>query len=160
MSKLVRDLMNSDVVTISPEMTMPDIHRLFSKHRFGAVPVLDRDSRLKGIVSRSDVVRKFSLEQSLAELANSDFDATLGIKDDDVALESIAAAVGRRLSQVKAADIMIRDVVTIAPDAPLSEAADRMLEHRIHRLPVLENGRVIGILSAFDFMRLFASNLA
>lgn len=158
MSKRVRDVMKTDLITISPDMTMQDIQRVFVKSKFGAVPVLDREHRLKGIVSRSDVVRKFSLEQSLAELADSDFDLTLGVEDRDDTLGSIGAAVGRRLSTVKASEIMITDVVTIGPDAALSEAARCMIERRIHRLPVLEGQRLVGIVSAFDFMALYAAD--
>ncbi len=158
MEKRVSEVMNTEVVTVLPDMTMPDLQRLFAQKRFGAVPVMDRERNLMGIVSRSDVVRKFSLEQTMAELVNGDFDAALGVEDNDDALSSISAAVGIRLSKVKASDIMISDVVTIAPDATLSEAADFMVERRIHRLPVLEKGRLVGIISAFDFMRLYAAN--
>lgn len=157
MTKLVRDVMKKDVVTVSPDMSMPDLQRIFVEKKFGAVPVLDRERRLKGIVSRSDVVRKFSLEQSIAELADSDFDATLGVEDRDATLGSIGAAAGRRLANVKARDIMIHDVLTIGPDEPLAEAAKQMLEKRIHRLPVLEDGKLVGIVSAFDFMALYAA---
>jgi CBS domain-containing protein len=155
--KLVRDLMKTDVTTVHPDISLPDLQRLFLKAGFGAVPVLDRANHLLGIVSRSDVVRKFSLEQSLAELADSDFDAILGVQDDDDALDSIGAAVGRRLSKLHAEDIMISEVETIGPDDPLSEAAARMVKRHIHRLPVLEQGRLVGIVSAFDFMALYAS---
>lgn len=157
MAKLVRDLMKTDVLTVSPDVNMPDLQRIFVKSRFGAVPVLDRQHRLVGIVSRSDVVRKFSLEQSLAELADADFDSILGVEDDDDAVESIGAAVGRRLAKVHARDIMIKEVETIGPDESLSEAAARMVKRRIHRLPVLEDGILVGIVSAFDFMALYAS---
>jgi CBS domain-containing protein len=157
MAKLVRDAMKTNVTTVTPEITMPDLQRLFLKSKFGALPVLDRAGHLVGIVSRSDVVRKFSLEQSLAELADSDFDSILGVEDDDDALESIGAAVGRRLSHVHANDIMIHDVETIGPDETLAQAASRMVQRRIHRLPVLEGGRLVGIVSAFDFMDLYAA---
>lgn len=148
--------MKTDVTSVSPDMTMPDLQRVFVKTGFGAVPVLDRDRRLMGLVSRSDVMRKFSLEQSLAELADSDFDAILGIEDNDNALESIGAAVGRRLSKVKASDIMITKVVTIGPDDDLADAARQMVERRFHRLPVLDGAKLVGIVSAFDFMKLYA----
>lgn len=158
MSKLVRDVMQTDVTTVSPDTTFPELRRIFVKTGFGAVPVLDRDHRMKGIVSRSDVVRKASIEQSLAELADGDFDSILGVEDNDNALESIGAAVGRRLANVTAQDIMITKVLTIAPDEPLVEAARQMVERNIHRLPVLDGGRLVGIVSAFDFMTLYAED--
>jgi CBS domain-containing protein len=155
-TRRVRDIMKTEVTSVSPDTTMPELQRVFVKTGYGAVPVLDRDRRLVGIVSRSDVVRKASLEQSLAELADSDFDAILGVEDNDDALQSIGAAVGRRLANVRASDIMITKVVTIDPDEGAADAARQMVERRIHRLPVLDGGRLVGIVSAFDFMTVYA----
>ncbi len=158
MTRRVRDIMKEDVTNVSPESSMAELQRIFAQTGYGAVPVLGRGGVLLGIVSRSDVMRKLSVEQSLAELADSDFDATLGVEDDDDALGSIGAAVGRRLATVRAGDIMKKEVLTIGPDESLPEAAGRMVERRIHRLPVVDDGRLIGIISAFDFMRLYASD--
>ncbi len=153
----VRDLMHGEVLTVSPETPLPDLQRRFASARVGALPVVETSGRIVGLVSRFDVMRRFSLEQSLAELADSDFDQTLGIKDNDDSISAIAAAVGRRLAGMCAREVMIRDVVVIAPDASLAEAARIMTERKFHRLPVVEAGRLVGILSAFDFMRLHAS---
>ena len=154
MSKIVRDVMQSQVHTVSRETALPELERRFAATKVGALPVVGTSKQLEGIVSRSDVMRRHSLERSLAELADGDFGQTLGVKDDD-ALEMIGSAVGRRLAMIRAADIMIADVVTIDADESLAEAARRMIERRIHRLPVVENGQLIGIVSAFDFMRVY-----
>lgn len=152
----VREMMKADVFTVSPDTAMPDLQRRFTETRVGALPVVDAQRRLVGIVSRMDVMRRYSYEQSLAELADSDFDQTLGIEDDDDTVGQIGAAVGQRLQSLRARDIMIGDVLTIGPDESTEEAARRMVEKRIHRLPVVEEGRLVGIVSAFDFMRLHA----
>ena len=152
----VREVMKTEVFTVGPDSSMPDLQRQFASTRVGALPVIDRDRRLQGIVSRMDVMRRLSLEQSLAELADSDFDQTLGVEDDDDSVKLIGAAVGERMQSLHAHDIMIEEVVTIGPDEPLREAARRMVEKRIHRLPVVEGGKLVGIISAFDFMRLYA----
>lgn len=156
----VRDIMQARVITVPPDTNLPELHRRFTAAKVGALPVLDRQHRMQGIVSRTDVMRRFSLEQSMAELADSDFDQTLGVEDRDDSIAVISEEVGRRLSKLHASDIMIRDVITIGPDEPLAEAARRMVDRRIHRLPVVEDDRLIGILSAFDFMRLYASTNA
>lgn len=158
--RIVREVMKSEVFTVSPETPMPDLQRRFASTKVGALPVVDGDLRLCGIVSRMDVMRRLSLEQSLAELADSDFDQTLGVEDDDDTVKQIGAAVGERLQRLHARDIMIEDVVTVAADASLREAALCMIERRIHRLPVVEDGKLIGIVSAFDFMRLYAEDEA
>jgi len=159
MPKRVRDVMKAEVVKISPEATAPEIQREFLRARVGALPVVASDGRLQGIVSRSDIVRQQSVEQSLAELASSGIDADLSAPAGRLSLDSIGEAVGRRLARLRARDLMIRDVVTVSPDDSLAEAAHRMLDRRIHRLPVVEEGRLVGILSAFDFVTLYAERV-
>jgi len=156
--KTVRELMQGEVFTVSPDTNMPDLQRRFASTRVGALPVVEADRKIVGIVSRFDVMRRFSIEQSLAELADSEFDQTLGIEDRDDSITVIGAAVGRRLSQVHASDIMIKEVASIGPEATPGQAARQMTKSKIHRLPVVEDGHLIGIVSAFDFMRLYAEN--
>lgn len=161
MPKQVRDIMSKDIVTVKPSTTMTDLQNRFANARFGALPVVDRDDKLRGIVSRTDVVRKFSLEQSLAELAEFGFETVSDEADDATeanALDAISSAVGRRLSKMFASDVMISDVITIAPDADTHEAARLMVANRIHRLPVVEDGKLVGIVSAFDFMSHYVSS--
>jgi CBS domain-containing protein len=159
-SKTVRDLMKTDVVTAELTTSMSDLQRMFMTARVGALPIVDRDDKMCGIVSRSDVVRKFAVEQSLAEMLEKGFDPVEG-KDDDAhdleALDAIGSAVGRRLAKMTVKDIMIADVVTIHPDVSLEDAATRMIEKRIHRLPVVEDECLVGMISAFDFMSLYSS---
>ncbi len=155
--RIVRELMQADVVTVSPETNLADLERQFASTQIGAMPVVDRNRNIVGLVSRFDLMRRLSVEQTLAELADSEFDQTLGVRDEDNSISAIGAAVGQRLSQLHARDIMVADVTTIGPDATLTEAARIMTERRFHRLPVVENGKLIGIVSAFDFMRLYAS---
>ena len=150
--------MKREVVKISPNTTLPEIQREFLRGRIGALPVVGANGTLEGIVSRSDVVRQYSLEQSLAELSASGFDAELGSAETPVSLDSIGEAVGRRLSGLHARDLMVHDVETTSPDESLGEAARRMLKRRIHRLPVVEDGRLVGIVSAFDYVALYEAD--
>jgi CBS domain-containing protein len=160
MPHLVRDVMETAVYSVTANVSLRDPEHAFLRERVGAVPVLTRDGDLEGIVSRSDVVRQLSLEQSLAEVAG---DALREQSDEhwaEASIQAIGAAVGHRITSLRAGDIMIREVFTTEPDEPLERAADRLLEHRIHRLPVLEKGRLVGMLSSLDFVALFASGRA
>jgi CBS domain-containing protein len=150
--------MHSEVVKISPDTPLPDIHRAFLSARVGALPVVGRDGRLEGIVSRSDVVRQYSVEQSLVELSAAGFDAEFGGSSRSASLEAIGQEVGRRLAERRARDLMIHDVETTTPDESLVDAAKRMLKRRIHRLPVVEGGRLVGIVSAFDYVELYGES--
>jgi CBS domain-containing protein len=68
----------------------------------------------------------------------------------------VAQAIGQRMEQLSVRDVMIRDVVTVPPDLPLAKAAQLMVERRIHRLPVVEHEKLVGIVSSLDFTRLVA----
>jgi CBS domain-containing protein len=109
-----------------------------------------------GIVSRSDVVRQLCLERSLGEaMADVYRDQT----DESFAEKSrsvVAEAIGKRMEQLCVRDVMIRDVLTVAPELPLVKAAQLMVERRIHRLPVVEDGKLVGIVSSLDFTRIVA----
>ena len=135
MPRTVADLMQKKVLTIAPGKSLPELERALLRSRVGAMPVIDRSGRMVGIVSRSDVVRQLCLERSLGEaMADAYRDQT-----DEAFVEKSR-----------------RDVVTVEPDCPLPKAAQLMVERRIHRLPVVQDGKLVGIVSSLDFTRLVA----
>ena len=156
MKRTVADLMQRKVKTIAPDKTLPQLERELLRWRIGAMPVVEKGGKLVGIVSRSDVVRQLCLERSLGEaMADAYRDQT----DDGFAEKSrsvVAEAIGKRMEQLCVRDVMIRDVLSVAPDLPLVKAAQLMVERRIHRLPVVEDGKLVGIVSSLDFTRIVA----
>jgi predicted transcriptional regulator len=152
----VGDVMTKEVRTVSPEMRLPELQRALLQEKVRGFPVV-RDGRLVGVVSRSDIVRMLSIDQSVAEEAMSGFylDGTVGDTPAQ-SLEMISEYVGRRIQEMTVDSAMIRTLVTVGPDTPLVEAAKLMAERRIHRLPVVADDLLVGILSATDFVRLTA----
>jgi CBS domain-containing protein len=156
MPPTVADIMQRKVLTIAPGKSLPDLERALLRSRVSALPVVERSGKMVGIVSRSDVVRQLCLERSLGEaMADAYRDQT-----DEAFVEKsrrdVAQAIGQRMEQLCVRDVMIRDVVTVAPDLPLVKAAQLMIERRIHRLPVVEDGKLVGIVSSLDFTRIVA----
>ncbi|HEX9890880.1 MAG TPA: CBS domain-containing protein [Actinomycetota bacterium] len=126
----VRDVMSADVVTAPRDARFKDLVRLMADRKVGGLPVLDAAGGLAGIVTGSDLLR----------------------------VESPDRPTGRkkRLGEdVRARDLMTQDVVTADPDLPLPEAARLMIRSRVKRLPVLERGRVTGIVAREDLLRPF-----
>lgn len=116
--------MQRDVLSVSPKTALLDVHRLFLSEEIHGAPVIDEDDRgLCGMVSATDLLR-----------------ATL----DREELESPESRC--------AADIMVPDVVTIGPEASVADAARVMREQRIHRLVVVENREVVGLITTFDII--------
>lgn len=156
MTWTARDIMHEKVRTISPDRTLPELEEAFLRERVSGFPVVDR-GRLVGIVSRSDLVRQLCVERSVAELISDYYREALAFAEDPVeSLASIAERVGQRIEHLRVADVMIRRLITVPPDAPVAEVAQTLVEHRIHRVPVTDAGRLVGIVSSLDLARLIA----
>lgn len=127
--ELVRDWMTADVITITPDMTLPEAHQLMTNEEIRRLPVVDKAGHLVGIVSIGDVR---SAEPSPA--------TSLSIWELNYLLSTLT--IGK---------IMTSSPYTIRPEATLAEAARMMLEHRVSGLPVVdEEYRVIGIITESD----------
>lgn len=151
----VSDVMTRLVKTVSPELTLAELDRLFLAERVSSFAVLNA-GRLAGIVSRSDVVRGLAIEQSVGEQLSDAYRDEGSGDDPGPSLAQIGEFVGQRIQEMTVADVMVHDVVTIAPDASLAEAAELLVKRRIHRLPVVEGEALVGLISATDFVRLTA----
>jgi CBS domain-containing protein len=172
---MVRSIMQTDVVTVHPSTTVRDLVRLLAERRIGGTPVVDGSGALVGIVSTSDLVR---LAAGAAEPALSDVLATLlpGAPDagaeglvsflamdgwgDAESLAPVADAEGGGQSPVYeeylVRDVMRRAPFSVAPESNLRELAVLFLRERIHRAPVVEGGRLVGIVTTFDVLRAVA----
>lgn len=136
------DIMTTEVISVSPETEVSEVARLLLEHHVSAVPVVDQDGHILGMVSEGDLMRRAECRRgrswwlSLLADKTADFVRTYG---------------------TRARDVMTRDVVSIDKEADISEIA-RILEiHGIKRVPVLEGGRVVGIVSRADILRSLAT---
>jgi CBS domain-containing protein len=154
-----RDVMRTQVRTVDPGTSLADLERAFLDARVSGFPVVE-NGRLVGIVSRSDVVRQLSVERSQAETISDYYREMTGFSDPTESLGEIADRVGQRLGRLRVADLMIRSLITVTPDQPLAEVARVLLEHGIHRVPVTEGDRLVGIVTSLDLVRLFAEEKA
>lgn len=133
----VRELMSPRIVTIADSDSCHTAVELMVRHKIRHLPVVDGEGRLQGIVTDRDV-RHYLFEP-----------AVFG-EVGQVALE-------RLLTSVPAEKIMSAPVVSVEADAPVAEAARRMLEAKIGSLPVVDGGRVVGILTETDLLRRIVS---
>jgi CBS domain-containing protein len=136
------DVMTERVLRVRPETSVAEIAQLLAERQISAVPVIGPDDRILGIVTEGDLVRR----------------AEIGTERAPGAGDSFAERSGRAASYVKthgstAADVMTRNVVTVGRDAPLAAIAELMERRRIKRVPVVEDGRLVGIVSRLDLVR-------
>ena len=131
---LVRDWMTTPVITISPQTTLPEAHRLMTANKIRRLPVME-DDRLVGIVTRGDIR---GAEPSQA--------TSLSIWE-----------INYLLAKTTVRDIMTPRPLAIQQSATVREAAKLMLDKKISGLPVLDMaGNVIGILTESDIFRMIA----
>jgi CBS domain-containing protein len=153
--KTVADVMTRTLVTVAPDCTVPQLEKVLTDHRIGAVPVLDH-GKLGGIVSRADVMRRICVERSVAEVVSAaDIDFSGFDQNPSAAVEftEIAELLGCRIDHLTAADVMSTEIRSVTPDAPLAAAAKLMIAHRLHHVLVLEGDALVGLLSSFDIVR-------
>jgi len=141
-----RDIMTREVITIQPEASVEDLAKLLETHRISGVPVLDPDGVVVGVVTQSDLVqRSRDLELPLA----------LNILDLHLFLETPSQFHKRleRLLGDRVEDVMSPNPITIAPDTPVNEIARLMTAKGVHTLPVLDAGKLVGIVGKLDLIR-------
>jgi CBS domain-containing protein len=152
----VRDLMHARIHTVSPDLPLAELEQEFLDKGVGGFPVVDADE-LVGVVSRSDVVRQLDVERQLAE-RTSDFywDQTGFHEEPAESIDQITSRVGQRIEDLHVRDLMSTHLVVVSVDDSLTVLAQKFLEHHIHRVLVVDNGRLAGIVSTLDLVKLFA----
>jgi CBS domain-containing protein len=145
----VGDLMQRDLVTVQASDPLTEVERVLADARVGGVPVLDDDGDLLGILTLRDLVDRYAADATLPA----------GVDVDDLVQpieETEPVAFRRDDDGLCAGDLMTTDVVTVTPDTRLRHAARRMAEDGVHRLLVVDRGKVVGILSTMDVVRVLA----
>lgn len=152
------DVMSPQVMSVGPDLGLPELERAFFDARVSGFPVVE-DGRLVGIVSRSDVVRQLCVEGTRAEELSGYYVEVSGFTHPSESLEEIGRRVGARIEKLTVADVMIHDLVTLGPEAPVSQVAALLLERGIHRVLICEGERLVGIVSSTDLVRLVAEQV-
>lgn len=163
-----RDLMQTEVLRLSPEDPVQRAIELLEEHGVTGAPVEDSTGRLVGIFSNTDVARADHVTEGriatdgrpvrLSTPPNEDGWEEEDEEADLMTMEDYGApAASGRTPTV--ADWMSRKVVHVAPDAALKSVCATLARHSIHRVPVVEGGRVRGIVSALDVVECLARSL-
>ena len=140
------DVMKHRVVTIDPGTTVGEAAQLMLKHAISGLPVVDRSGALVGMVTEGDLLRR--TETGTERRRPHWLEFLIG--PGRLASEYVHTH-GRKIEEV-----MTRKVVTITPATPLEDVVALMEKHRIKRLPVLEHGKIAGIVSRANLLHALA----
>lgn len=143
----VADVMTANVLSVPPDASVATAAQLMLQKRISGVPVIDAGGNLVGIVSEGDFLRRAETGTGRRRPRWTEFFIGSGRLADEYV----------RLSGRKVRDVMTHEVRTVPPDAPLEEVVRLMERHNIKRVPVVDNGKVIGIVTRANLLHAVAS---
>lgn len=142
-----RDVMVSPVITVSPDSSVRDVAKIFLKHEISAVPVVDGNGKLAGIVTEGDLIHRVENDTETRRSPWLRF----------FTQEDVLAAEYVKSHSRKVADVMTKRVIFAAPDASLSDIAMLMERHSIKRVPIVNKGQLVGIVSRANLIQAIAT---
>jgi CBS domain-containing protein len=145
----VADIMNKDVITVTPETNLRDLATIFSEKKINGVPVVSGDGEVLGVVCASDLV---------------DQNRPLHIPTVFFILDSVIPLENpwrlhkdfKRLTASTVEDIYSRPAVYVEPETDVSEVAAIMSKHRYYTIPVVSEGKLVGIIGKSDIIKSLA----
>lgn len=143
-----KDIMTKEVVTIKEEDTIEDAARLLNKNGISGLPVVDEDNLVKGIITEGDLIRRVSKISAPSYIEILGGYIPLERKKDYI--DKLNRYMGYLVK-----DMMSKDVITLSEDAEIEEIATLMVQKKIKRIPIVNDGkRLIGIISRKDIMKM------
>jgi CBS domain-containing protein len=141
-----KDVMTRDVIIVTESMSVDELGRLFIDKKISGAPVADSKGALIGIVTENDLIRKNTRLHIPTVLRI--FDAIIPLGRLDSVEEEI-----KRMSASTVGEICTKGVLSVSPDASMQDVSSIMFEKGVHLVPVLEAGRIVGIIGKIDIIR-------
>jgi CBS domain-containing protein len=141
------DIMVSNVITVGTTASVQDVADILIKNRISGVPVVDDAGELVGIVSEGDLLHRVE--------AGTEYRRSWWL--DLLASKEVLADEFSRSHSRRVADVMTRRVITVDPDATLAEVAATLERNGIKRVPVVQNGKLVGIISRANLLQALTS---
>lgn len=141
-----RDIMTQDLITVSPDTEITQAAKLLLDHHINGLPVVDAEGRLLGILCQSDLVsqqKKLPLPSVFTLL-----DSFIPISSPKNLQREIEKIVATTVAQA-----MTPHPVTVTPGTSLEEVASLMVDKKLHTLPVVEQGQLVGVIGKEDVLR-------
>lgn len=151
-----RDLMQTSIVTLGPDEPVSGIQRVFAEEEIHGAPVVDEMGRLLGIVSTLDLLRAVVDEKETERESPSNFEEVFDLSRGEWG--RFVESYRDRMQGLVAQDVMTEGVISVGLDAEVAEIARALRQGRVHRVMVVEDGALRGVISTFDLLALLEKN--
>ena len=152
MSILVKDVMQKDVLTVSSELGIDALEQELCGYKVSGAPVVN-NGKVVGVVSRADIFRHLCIISSRLAMAENDFVQDANDHSHNIQNNHLGNGVVHWMAHLKVSDIMSKPVLSVSSQTSLKEAGEIMLKEKIHRLVVMDQGELVGIISSMDFVK-------
>ncbi len=141
-----KDIMTKEVVTVGPETDVTEVAKLLLEKHINGAPVVDKAGKVLGIICQSDLI---------AEQKKLPFPSVFTLLDTFIPIFSQAKREKEleKITAVKAAQAMTSDPVTVTSETSLEDIASIMANRHFHTIPVVDGGKLVGIIGKEDVLR-------
>ena len=147
-----KDIMSQEVITVNENATVRELASLFMVNNISGAPVVNDAGKMIGVVTESDLIfqnKKVHLPTAVAIL-----DAFLFLERPEKMEKEL-----KKIAGSKVGDICSHDLICVTPETGLEELATLMAEKKIHTLPVMADGNLVGVIGKSDIIRMIAQGL-
>jgi CBS domain-containing protein len=141
-----KDIMTKDVITVYPDTEIIQAAKLMLDNHLNGLPVVDKEGHLKGIICQSDLMN----QQKKIPLPS--FFVFLDSAISFASQKNIEAEV-KKMAASKVSEAMTCDPITVDPETSVEDIATLMVKHKIHTVPVSDQGELVGIIGKEDILR-------
>ncbi len=154
MALLIRDVMSQEPVTLKPTATLREAAITLADESVGGCPVVDERGVLIGMLSEVDILEALKTQNKELRMLMPP-EITFGISFVEIIKEREALAAFKEVENRLVQDIMTKEIHSVGPDESVERAIRIMVQHKIHRIPVVQDNRLVGIVTRGDVLRGF-----
>lgn len=153
--RLVKDIMITNIFTLEKEASVLEAMKKISEHRINGMPIIDHTQKLVGYLSDGDIMRYLGFDERIPTWSRTlAFEYGINVADHEEDIEHNFEHNVERVSQKKAIEIATKRITTVKEDDTLIHAARILAKEKLKKLPVIKEGKLVGIVSEGDVIRL------
>lgn len=150
--KKVKDIMKTEVIILKPTDTLNEAVKKFAEKDIHGAPVVDEDNKIIGILTEKDILSELKTKTTKLSLVFPSSHA-LGMTFQESITQQEVREAFKEVGKTPVSEVMNKRVITTAPDDRIVEIAVKMVNENVHRLPVVENGEVVGFITRADIIK-------